>query len=143
MIYLEKSNSRLLRGNINCKQGIDKSNNYAYIQNAPRKTCFYYGNTNHLAIDCMKLKKKAITVSSSDIRSRSVNYKPQNPCSHCGSKWHSIFLCNEYHSLDHNDYEPLPKFYRKVDYNKTVNVSLKSTSINLNSEPAKSDISKY
>ena len=78
-------------------------------------------------------------MSSSDIRSRSVNNKPQNPCFHYGSKWHSIFLCNEYHSLYHNDYEPLPKFYRKVDSNKTVNISLKSTSINLNSEPAKSD----
>ena len=69
--------------NKNGKQGIDKSNNYAYIQNAPRKTCFNYGNTNHLAIDCRKVKKKATDVSSSDIRSRSVNYKPQNPCSHC------------------------------------------------------------
>ena len=58
-------------------------------------------------------------------------------------KWHSIFLCNEYHSLYHNDYEHLPKFYRKVDSNKIVNVSLKSTTINLNSELAKSDNQKY
>ena len=50
--------------NMNGKQGIDKSNNYAYIQNAPRKTCFNCGNTNHLAIDCMKVKKKATEVSS-------------------------------------------------------------------------------
>ena len=33
----------------------------------------------------------------------------------------------------------MPKFYQKVDSNKTVNVSLKSISINSNSEPAKSD----
>ena len=48
-------------------------------------------------------------------------------------------MCNEYHSLYHNDYEPLPKFYRKIDSNKTGNFSLKSTSINSNSETAKSD----
>ena len=41
--------------NKNGKQGIDKSNNYAYIQNAPRKTCFNCGNTNHLAIDRKKV----------------------------------------------------------------------------------------
>ena len=72
--------------NRNGKQGIDKSNNYAYTQNAPRKTCFNCGNTNHLALDYRKVKKNANEVSSSDIRSRLVNYKPQNPCSHCGSK---------------------------------------------------------
>ena len=48
-------------------------------------------------------------------------------------------MCNEYHTLYHNDYEPLPKFYRKIDSKKTGNVSLKSTSINFNSETAKSD----
>ena len=105
--------------NMNGKQGIYRSNNYAYIQNAHRNTCFNCGNINHLAIDCRKVKKKAIVVSSSDNRSRLVNNKPQNSCSHCGSKWHSIFMCNEYHSLYHNDYEPLPKFYRKIDTNKT------------------------
>ena len=125
--------------NMNGKQGIDRYTNYAYIRNAPRKTCFNCGNTNHLAIDCRKVKKKETAVSSSDIRSRLVNYKPQNPCFHCGNKWHSIFMCNEYHSLYHNDYEPFPKFHRKIDSNKTGNVSLKSTSINSNSETTKSD----
>ena len=48
-------------------------------------------------------------------------------------------MCNEYHSLYHNDYEHLPKFYRKIDSKKTGNDSLKSTSINSNSEIAKSD----
>ena len=41
--------------------------------------------------------------------------------------------------LYHNDYEPLPKFYQKIDSKKTENVSLKSTSINSNSKTAKSD----
>ena len=130
--------SKSPKRNTNGKQGIVKSNNYSYIQNAPRKTCFNCGNTNHLAIDCRKVKKNETEVSSSDIRSRLVNYKPQNPCSHYGSKWHSIFLCNEYHSLYHKNYEPLPKFYQKDHSNKTVNVSLKSASINLNSDPAES-----
>ena len=66
--------------NRNGKQGIDKSNNCAYIQNAPRKTCFNCGNTNHLDFDCRKVKKNANEVSSLDIRSRLVNYKPQNHC---------------------------------------------------------------
>ena len=48
-------------------------------------------------------------------------------------------MCNEYNSLYHNNYEPLPKFYQKIDSNKTGNISLKSTSINLNSETTKSD----
>ena len=130
--------SKSPKRNRNGKQGIVKSNNYAYIQNAPRKTCFNCGNTNHLAIDCRKVKKKETEVSSSDIRSRLINYKPQNPCSHCGSKWHSIFLCNEYHSLYHENYEPLPKFYQKDHSNKTVNVSLKSASIDLKSDPPES-----
>ena len=134
-----KIKTKAPKRNRNGKQGIDRTNNYAYIQNAPRKTCFNCGNTNHLAIDCRKAKKTPVEVSSSDIRSRLVNYKPQNPCSHCGSKWHSIFLCNEYHSLFHNNYEPLPKFYQKVDSKKTVNVSMKSTTSNLCNKPAESN----
>ena len=48
------------------------------------------------------------------------------------------FLCNEYHSLYHENYELLPKFYQKDLSNKTVNVSLKNISINLNSDPTES-----
>ena len=50
--------------NRNGKQGINKSNNNAYVQNAPRKTCFDCGNTNHIAIDCRKNKKKETVMSS-------------------------------------------------------------------------------
>ena len=60
----DKVKLKASKRNRNGKQGIDKSNNYAYIQNVPRMTCFNYKNTNHLAIDCRKVKKKAITVSS-------------------------------------------------------------------------------
>ena len=122
--------------NRNGKQGINKSNNYAYVQNAARKTCFNCGNTNHIAIDCRKNKKKETVMSRSDIRNRLVNYKPQNPCSHCGSKWHSIFMCNEYHNLYYNNYEPLPKFYRKANSDKADNVSHEHASVNLNSDKA-------
>ncbi|KAL8099455.1 hypothetical protein AgCh_031912 [Apium graveolens] len=37
--------------NRNGKQGISKDFNYEFVPNAPRKTCFNCGNTNHLAID--------------------------------------------------------------------------------------------
>jgi hypothetical protein len=108
--------------NRNGKVGINKENNYKYIPNAPRKACFNCGNSNHLAIDCRKSKKKSTVFPESDIRNRSVNYKPQNPCFHCGSKWHSIYTCEEYHSLYYNFYDPLPKFNKSANFGKTVNV---------------------
>ena len=74
-----------------------------------------------------------------DIRSRLVNYKPQNPCSHCGSKWHSIFMCNKYHNLYYNNYEPLPKFYRKTNSDKADNVSHDYASVKFNSDKANFD----
>ena len=106
--------------NRNGKQGINKSNNYAYVQDAPMKTYFNCENTNHIIIDYMLNKKKETSMSSSDIRSRLVNYKPQNPCSHYGSKWHSIFMCNEYHNLYHDNYKPLPNFYRKANSDRLI-----------------------
>ncbi|KAL8134196.1 hypothetical protein AgCh_009303 [Apium graveolens] len=42
--------------NRNGKQGISKDSNYKVVPNAPRKTCFNCGNTNHLAIDCRRSK---------------------------------------------------------------------------------------
>ena len=39
----------------------------------------------------------------------------------------------------HENYEPLTKFYQKEFPNKAINGFLKSTSINLNSEPAESE----
>ena len=78
-------------------------------------------------------------MSSLDIRSRLVNYKPQNPCSHCGSKWPSIFMCNEYQILYYNNYEPLPKFYKKANSNKADNISHEHALVNLNSDTANSD----
>ena len=48
-------------------------------------------------------------------------------------------MCNEYHSLYYNNYDPLPKFYNKTNSNKADNVSHNHASINLNSDAANSD----
>lgn len=41
-----------MKTNRNGKEGVNKSNNYQYIPNTPRKACFKCGNTNHLATNC-------------------------------------------------------------------------------------------
>ena len=105
-----KSERKGPKRNRNGKQGIDKENGYKLNSDAPKKRCFKCGNTNHLALDCRKIIRKKTEIPISDIGGRSVRYKPANPCSHCGSKWHSIYVCTAYHSLYHNNYEPLPKF---------------------------------
>ena len=113
-----KSEKKGPKRNRNGKQGIDKANGYKLILDAPRKCCFKCGNYNHLALDCRKVIRKKTEIPLSDISGRSVRYKPENPCSHCGSKWHSIYVCTAYHSLYHNNYEPLPKFYKGTNYEK-------------------------
>ncbi|KAL8121651.1 hypothetical protein AgCh_018400 [Apium graveolens] len=37
------------RKNRNGKEGVNKNNNYMSVPNAPRKKCYNYGNSNHLA----------------------------------------------------------------------------------------------
>ena len=113
-----KSEKKGPKRNRNGKQGIDKANGYKLNPDAPRKCCFKCGNTNHLALDCRKVIRKKTDIPLSDRSGRSVRYKPENPCSHCGSKWHSIFVCTAYHSLYHNNYDPLPKFYKGTNYEK-------------------------
>ena len=113
-----KSEKKGPKRNRNGKQGIDKANGYKLNPDALRKCCFKCGNTNHLALDCRKVIRKKTEIPLSDISGRSVRYKPENPCSHCGSKWHSIYVCTAYHSLYHNNYDPLPKFYKGTNYEK-------------------------
>ena len=113
-----KSEKKGPKRNRNGKQGIDKANGYKLNPDAPRKCCFKCGNTNHLALDCRKVIRKKTEIPLSDRSGRSVRYKPENPCSHCGSKWHSIYVCTAYHSLYHNNYDPLPKFYKGTNYEK-------------------------
>ena len=119
-----KQNSHTVKRNRNGKVGINKENNYRFIPNAPRKCCFNCGNSNHLAINCMKSKKKVTEIPKSDVRSRSVFYKPQKSCFHCGSKWHSIYTCEEYHNLHHNFYDPLPKLNKSANSGKSKNVKV-------------------
>ena len=111
-----KSEKKGPKRNRNGKQGIYKTNGYKMNPDAPRKCCFKCGNTNHLALDCRKIIRKKTEIPLSDKSGRSFRFKPENPCSHCGSKWHSIYICTAYHSLYHNNYEPLPKFYKGTNY---------------------------
>ena len=110
----------------------------------PRKTCYNCGSTNHLAIDCRKKNKKKTETSVSDVRSKAVNYKPKQPCSHCGSKWHSVYVCSDYHKLYHNKYDALPKFNKIVNSSATnVNVKLKTTNTDApNTDKLNTDVGK-
>lgn len=74
-----------IKRNRNAKEGINKKNNYQYILVASRKTCHNCGNTNHLAIDCRKSKKKSKVILFINLILQEKNIKQDNPCSHCGS----------------------------------------------------------
>ena len=143
-----KSEKKGSKRNRNGKQGIDKANGYKMNPDALRKCCFKCGNTNHLALDCRKVIRKKTEIPLSDKSGRSVRYKPGNPCSHCFSKWHSIYVCTAYQKLYHNNYEPLPKFYKGTNYEKKkataqvyskVNQNAKLNSDGLNPDSANTD----
>lgn len=106
-----------------------------YIPNAPRNTYFTCGNPNHIAIDCRKNKQDRKQTPKSEFMNKSVSvrYKPENPCFHCASLWHLIYTCKSYHDLYHNYYEPLPKFYKKVNSDKCASSSQINV-VNLNSD---------
>ena len=74
-----------MKRNRNGKEGINKENNYQYVPAAPTKTCHNSGNTNHLAIDCRKSKKKTKAIHKSNTTRKAMNIKQDNPCSYCGS----------------------------------------------------------
>ena len=48
------------KANKNRKVGINKSNNYAYVKNAPRKICLNCESSNHLTHMCKIPKNKDI-----------------------------------------------------------------------------------
>ena len=98
------------------------------VLNAPRKKCYNYGNSNHFASFCRKNKDINSLPPRSGVKSQSVRFKPQNPCFHYGSLWHSIYTCKEYHSLYYDYYEIKPSLKK---------VSLIPSSVN---SDAKSDI---
>ena len=76
----------------------------------------------------MKPKKKITEIPISDVRNRSVHYKPVKACTHCGSIWHSIYTCKAYHDVFQNDYELLPKFSKKSNSDKSSNSVLETCS---------------
>ena len=54
----QKIKSKKEKQNRNGKVCNNKSNNYSYIKNAPRKICMNYGSSNHLKHMCKKPKNK-------------------------------------------------------------------------------------
>ena len=126
------------RKNRNGKIGIDKSNNYMPVPNAPRKTCHNCGNTNHLANFCRKNKDINSLPTKSGVRKSSIRYKPQDPCFHCGSLWHSIYTCKEYHSL-YYDYYQLKPSLKKFNKSSASTKSVSSTNSVAKSVSSNSD----
>ena len=103
------------RKNRNGKEGVNKSNNFKPIPNAPRKLCYNCGKADHLASFCRKNKNINVLPPKSGVKKQSARYMPQNPCFHCGSLWHSIYTCKEYHSLYYDYYEIKPSL-KKVNF---------------------------
>ena len=118
------------RKNRNGKEGVNKSNDYKPVPDAPRKTCHNCGSSNHLASFCRKNKNINSLPSKSGVKSQSVRYKPQNPCFHCGSLWHSIYTCKEYHSLYYDYYQIKPSLKKVSIVPSSVNSDSKSDSVN-------------
>ena len=71
--------------NRNGKQEIDKANNYKCIPFSLWKKCYNCGNCNHLAIDCTKNKKKPKPIHKYNVVGKTMKFKKDNPCLHCGS----------------------------------------------------------
>ena len=120
------------RKNRNGKEGVNKSNNYMPVPNAPRKKCYNCGNSNHLASFCRKNKDINSLPPKSGVKSQSVRYKPQNPCFHCGSLWHSIYTCKEYHSLYYDYYQIKPSLKKVSIIPSSVSSEAKSDIANSN-----------
>ncbi|KAL8126026.1 hypothetical protein AgCh_013354 [Apium graveolens] len=118
------------RKNRNGTEGVNKSNNYMHVPNAPRKKCYNCGNSNHPASFCRKNKNINSLPSKSRVKSQSVRFKPQNPCFHCGSLWHSIYTCKEYHSLYYDYYQIKPSLKKISIVASSVSSDAKSDTVN-------------
>ncbi|KAL8099975.1 hypothetical protein AgCh_032295 [Apium graveolens] len=118
------------RKNRNGKEGVNKSNDYKPVPNAPRKKCYNYGNSNHLASFYKKNKNTNSLPSKSGVKSQSVRYRPQNPCFQCGSLWHSIYTCKEYHSLYYDYYQIKPSLKKVSIIPSSVSSDTKSDTVN-------------
>ncbi|KAL8135197.1 hypothetical protein AgCh_010019 [Apium graveolens] len=118
------------RKNRNGKEGVNKSNDYKPVPEAPRKMCHNCGSSNHLAFFCRKNKNINSLPSKSGVKSQSIRYKPLNPCFHCGSLWHSIYTCKEYHSLYYDYYQIKPSLKKVTIVPSSVSSDSKSDSVN-------------
>ncbi|KAL8088633.1 hypothetical protein AgCh_038420 [Apium graveolens] len=95
------------RKNRNGKEGVNKSNDYKPVPDAPRKTCHNYGSSNHLASFCRKNKN--------------INSLPSK------SGFKSQF---EYHSLYYDYYQLKPSLKKVSIVPSSVNSDSKSDSGN-------------
>lgn len=118
------------RKNRNGKEGVNKSNNYMLVSNASRKKSYNCGNSNHLASFCRKNKNINSLPSKSGAKSQSIRFKPQNPYFHCGSIWHSIYTCKEYHSLYYDYYHIKPSLKKVTFIPSCVKYDAKSDNVN-------------
>ncbi|KAL8119197.1 hypothetical protein AgCh_016639 [Apium graveolens] len=125
-----KYNRKRPRKNRNGKVGVNKNGNYVTPPNAPRKACSNCDSTNHLANSCRKNKEINDIPSKSEFRNRTVKYKPQSPCSHCGSVWPSIHTCKEYHSLYYDYYKLKASLIKEKSVSACLNNDSKDVNIN-------------
>ncbi|KAL8089500.1 hypothetical protein AgCh_039101 [Apium graveolens] len=121
---------KVARKNRNGKEGVNKSNNYMPVHNAPRKKCYNCGNSNHVASFYRKNKNINSLPSKSGVKSQSVRFKPLNPCFHCGSTWHSIYTCKEYHSLYYDYYQIKPSLKKVALIPSSIKYDAKSYTVN-------------
>ncbi|KAL8127829.1 hypothetical protein AgCh_014672 [Apium graveolens] len=91
------------RKNRNGKEGVNKSNNYKPVPDAPRKTCHNCGSSNHLASFCRKNKNINSLPSKSGVKSQS-----------------------EYHSLYYDYYQIKPSLKKVSIVPSSVNSDSKS-----------------
>ena len=104
------------------------------IPNAPRKTCHNCHSTNHLASFCRKNKNINSLSSKSGGRDDYVRTRPRTLCTHCGSTWHSIYTCKNYHAIYHNYYELKPN----LKWVKVKTAGVNSDTVSSNSANSKS-----
>lgn len=133
--------NKVPRKNRNGKVGINKSNEFKPIPNAPRKTCHNCGSTNHLASFCRKNKNINSLPSKTKVK-HDVRTRPQTLCTHCGSTWHSIYTCKSYHAIYHNYYELKPNLKWVKVNSATSNSDSVSSNSDVDNSAAKANIVK-
>jgi ribosomal protein S27AE len=119
---------KVSRKNRNGKVGITTGTMLASY--APRKECYNCGSTKHLASFCTKNKNINSLPSKSEVKNDYVKTRPQTLCKHCGSTWHSIYTCRDYHAIYHNYYELKPN----LKWVRVNSANVNSDKVSLNSD---------